>query len=81
MLRGEFAKPETDEERKARLAARPKLTEAEKVAKLEAQLAKRKTALSAGSTPATKEDHPTQPPAATPAKTVVAAKGKGGRRR
>jgi hypothetical protein len=40
-------------ERKARLADRPKLSEAEKIAKLEAQLAKRKALLATGSsTPA-----------------------------
>jgi uncharacterized protein YceK len=72
--------PETDEERKARLAARPELTEAEKISTLEAQLAKRKAALTAGSS---------TPPAAQPLKAwkeqtrvvvtgkAAAAKGKG----
>jgi hypothetical protein len=69
VLRGEFAKPESDEERKARLAARPKLTEVEKIAKLEVQLAKRKAALA--TTPAAA---PTTP--APTAKPIAAAKGK-----
>jgi hypothetical protein len=74
VLRGEFAKPEADEERKARLANRPKLTEVEKIANLEAQLAKRKAALTTGSS--TPTPTPTAPPTARAPKAVIAAKGK-----
>ena len=71
-LTGTFAKPESDEERKARLAARPKLTEAEKITKLEAQLAKRKAALTTGSSAPTPT--PAAPTASAPK--VIAARGK-----
>src|SRR5580704_16036976 len=71
-LTGTFAKPESDEERQARLAARPKPTDAEKILNLKGTLAKMEASLATGSTPAVAS---TPTPAAPPAKTV-AAKGK-----
>jgi len=65
-IEGEFADPrtakapETKEERKARLAALPKLTLAEKIAKREEALSKMKAKLAGGDAPAAQ-------PAAQPA--------------
>jgi hypothetical protein len=53
-LIGEFAAPkvkETPEERKARLAAMPKMTPAERLAKMEASVAKMKARLQAAAAP------------------------------
>ncbi len=71
-LTGEFAPPkvkETPAERKARLALLPKLTPAERVARMEERLAKMKTKLQAGggATPAAKTEGEENRPVATKA--------------
>jgi len=58
-------KQETKEERKARLAAMPKLTPAEQLAKLEAKIAKMKAKLATTTTP-TAAAAPTPPITAAP---------------
>ena len=65
-------KQETKEERKARLAAMPKLTTEQQLAKLEAKVAKMKATLAATTTPPT----PTTPPTTAAPKSEAAPKAR-----